>query len=64
MIITHRMIGIGGRNVTQQDSTYYNIPVGIFVSQISPYSAAERAGMKKEEFKKFLVEGETVIVKN
>lgn len=40
------VIGIGGRNVTEQDSTYYNIPVGIYVSQISPYSAAERAGIR------------------
>lgn len=40
------VIGIGGRNVTQQDSAYYNIPVGIYVSQISPYSAAERAGIR------------------
>lgn len=40
------VIGIGGRNVTQQDSVYYNIPVGIYVSQISPYSAAERAGIQ------------------
>lgn len=40
------VIGIGGRNVTQQDSVYYNIPVGIYVSQISPYSAAEKAGMQ------------------
>lgn len=40
------VIGIGGRNVTQQDSVYYNIPVGIYVSQISPYSAAEKAGLQ------------------
>lgn len=40
------VIGIGGRNVTKQDSVYYNIPIGIYVSQISPYSAAERAGIQ------------------
>jgi len=40
------VIGIGGRNVTQQDSAYYNIPIGIYVSQISPYSAAEKAGIR------------------
>lgn len=40
------VIGIGGRNVTEQDSQYYNIPVGIYISQISPYSAAERAGLQ------------------
>ena len=40
------VIGIGGRDVTEQDSKYYNIPVGIYVTQISPYSAAELAGVQ------------------
>ena len=39
------VIGIGGRDVTEQDSKYYNIPVGIYVTQVSPYSAAELAGI-------------------
>ena len=40
------VIGIGGRDVTEQDSRYYNIPVGIYVYQVSPYSAAEIAGIQ------------------
>lgn len=40
------VIGIAGRDVTEQDSIYYDIPVGIYVVETSPYSAAERAGIK------------------
>lgn len=40
------VIGIAGRNVTKQDSEYYGIPVGIYVLELTPYSAAERAGIK------------------
>ncbi len=40
------VIGIAGRNVSEQDSMYYDIPVGIYVVETSPYSAAERAGIK------------------
>ncbi len=40
------IIGIAGRDVTKQDSMYYGIPVGIYVVEASPYSAAERAGIK------------------
>ncbi len=40
------VIGIAGRNVTKQDSEYYGIPVGIYVMELTPYSAAERAGIK------------------
>ncbi len=40
------VIGIAGRDVTKQDSKYYGIPVGIYVYEVTPYSAAERAGIK------------------
>ncbi len=40
------VIGIAGRNVTRQDSEYYGIPVGIYVLELTPYSAAEKAGIK------------------
>ena len=40
------VIGIAGRDVSEQDSMYYDIPVGIYVVETSPYSAAERAGIK------------------
>jgi len=40
------VIGIAGRDVTEQDSKYYGIPVGIYVYEVTPYSAAERAGIR------------------
>lgn len=40
------VIGIAGRDVTEQNSVYYGIPVGVYVVETSPYSAAERAGIK------------------
>lgn len=40
------VIGIAGRDVTKQDSEYYNIPIGIYVYEVTPYSAAEKAGIK------------------
>ena len=40
------IIGISGRDVTEQDAAYYDLPVGIYVVETSPYSAAERAGIK------------------
>ncbi len=40
------VIGIAGRNVTRQDSEYYGIPVGVYVLELTPYSAAEKAGIK------------------
>lgn len=43
------VIGIAGRNVTKQDSQYYGIPVGIYVLELTPYSAAEKAGIKTSD---------------
>ena len=40
------IIGISGRNVSEQDSKNYDIPVGVYVAEVSPYSSAERAGIK------------------
>ena len=40
------IIGISGRNVSEQDSKNYNLPVGVYVAEVSPYSSAERAGIK------------------
>ena len=40
------VIGIMGRDVSEQTAAYYDIPVGIYVVETSPYSAAERAGIK------------------
>lgn len=40
------MIGIAGREVTEADSKQYNIPVGVFVQEVSEYGPAEKAGIK------------------
>lgn len=40
------VIGIAGRDVSEHDSMYYDIPVGIYVVETSPFSAAERAGIR------------------
>ncbi len=40
------VIGIMGRDVSEQTAVYYDIPVGVYVVETSPYSAAERAGIK------------------
>ena len=38
-------IGISCRDITQEISTEYNIPVGVYISQIKEYSAAEKSGL-------------------
>ena len=40
------VIGIAGRDVSERDAAYYDVPVGIYVVELTPYSAAERAGIK------------------
>lgn len=40
------VIGISGRSVSERDSQYYNIPVGVYVYDVVPYSAAEKAGLR------------------
>lgn len=40
------VIGITGRDVSEQDSEYYNVPVGIYVYEVLAYSSAERAGLR------------------
>ena len=43
------VIGISGRTVSAQDSKYYNIPIGVYISEVAPYSAAEKAGIKPSD---------------
>ena len=38
-------IGISCRDITEDISKEYNIPVGVYVSQIKEFSAAEKAGI-------------------
>ena len=39
-------LGIAGVDVTQEVSTTYNMPVGVYVAQVVEGSAAEKAGLK------------------
>lgn len=41
------LIGISADEVTEEISSMYNLPVGIYISQVIPGSAAEAAGVKK-----------------
>jgi serine protease Do len=40
-------LGITGQDVTSQYAEYYNMPEGIYVSEVSSGSPAEKAGLKK-----------------
>lgn len=39
------LIGLGVREITSEMSTYYNMPVGLYVVSVSPGSGAEKAGI-------------------
>lgn len=39
-------IGVSTRDITEDMSKYYNLPVGVYVIEVSPFSAAEKAGIK------------------
>lgn len=40
-------LGISGGDVTEQDAAAYNMPVGVFVNELTEGGAAEKAGLKK-----------------
>ncbi len=40
------LIGINGRNITEEISEYYNLPIGIYVVSVVEFSAAEKAGLQ------------------
>ncbi len=40
------LIGINGRNITEEISKYYNLPIGIYVISVVEFSAAENAGLQ------------------
>ncbi|WP_243129173.1 S1C family serine protease [Hathewaya massiliensis] len=39
------MLGILGRTVTEDDSKYYKIPIGVFISDVIKYGPGEKAGL-------------------
>ena len=40
------VIGITGRNITEEMSQYYDLPVGVYIQAITEFSAAEKAGLR------------------
>lgn len=40
------LIGISGREITEQMSKIYGFPVGVYVVEVSPFSGAEKGGIK------------------
>lgn len=40
------MVGIAGREVTEDAAKQYNIPVGVYVQEVTEYGPAEKAGIK------------------
>ncbi|MBU3093894.1 trypsin-like peptidase domain-containing protein [Clostridium sp. CM028] len=42
-------IGISCRDITEDISKEYNIPVGVYIAQIKEFSAAEKSGMRVED---------------
>lgn len=40
------MFGIMARNITEEMSRYYDLPVGVYITSIEEFSAAETAGLK------------------
>lgn len=39
-------IGIGGINVDEAKSKYYNLPIGVYVQSVEDFSSAQKAGIK------------------
>lgn len=39
-------LGIAGNDVTEEISSFYNMPVGVYINEISPGGAAEKAGLQ------------------
>ena len=40
------LVGIAGRQITEEMSKMYGFPEGVYVVEVSPFSGAERAGIK------------------
>jgi serine protease Do len=40
-------LGIAGNDVTEEIASYYNMPVGVFINEVSAGGAAEKAGLQQ-----------------
>ncbi len=56
-------IGVSTRDITEDMSKYYSLPVGVYVIEVSPFSAAEKAGIRAADVI-VKADGQTVTTKN
>lgn len=42
-------LGVDYHDITQQDATYYNLPVGAYVLKVTPNSPAQKAGIQNRD---------------
>lgn len=43
------LIGISGREITETIAKQYELPVGIYIVDVTPGSGADKAGIKKDD---------------
>lgn len=43
------VLGISGQEITETISQQYNLPVGIYITDVTPGSGADAAGIKKDD---------------
>lgn len=43
------LLGISGREISQEAADYYNLPVGIYIVEVAPGSGAAKAGIRKKD---------------
>ncbi len=56
-------IGVSTRDITEDMAKYYSLPVGVYVIEVSPFSAAEKAGVRAADVI-VKADGQTVTTKN
>ena len=56
-------IGIGCINIDESKSKYYNLPIGIYVSEVADFSSAQKAGIKPGDVI-ISIDGTTVTTKD
>lgn len=43
------LLGVGYQQISQQDATFYNFPVGAYIKQVKPGSPASKAGLQARD---------------
>ncbi len=45
-LINRPLMGIEGRTITKEESERYSVPQGVYISRVTPFGGADRAGIK------------------